>query len=140
MSDEKLTPEYQNYLIDCHYFDQQLEKYISALQRSGVYDRSVIVITADHHAHYSVLNMEEGEISEELPLYIINGGIEPETAWQGTCNQLDVYTTLLDLFGLTPQWRGLGHTLLKKDYINSVSEQRLRLSEWIIRSDYFAEE
>lgn len=138
--DEKLTPEYQNYLIDCHYFDQQLEKYISALQRSGVYDRSVIVITADHHAHYSVLNMEEGEISEELPLYIINGGIEPETAWQGTCNQLDVYTTLLDLFGLTPQWRGLGHTLLKKDYINSVSEQRLRLSEWIIRSDYFAEE
>lgn len=140
LSDEKLTPEYQNYLIDCHYFDQQLEKYISALQRSGVYDRSVIVITADHHAHYSVLNMEEGEISEELPLYIINGGIEPETAWQGTCNQLDVYTTLLDLFGLTPQWRGLGHTLLKKDYINSVSEQRLRLSEWIIRSDYFAEE
>lgn len=140
LSDESLTPEYRNYLINCHFFDRQLEKYITALRQSGVYDRSVIVITADHHAHYSVLNMAEGDISEELPLYIIHGGINPETAWQGPCNQLDVYTTLLDMFGLTPQWRGLGHTLLKKTYRNSVSEEVQRCSEWIIRSDYFSGE
>ena len=140
LSDKNLTPEYRNYLIDCHYFDQQLEKYFSVLRKSGVYERSVIVITADHHAHYSVLNMEEGEVSEELPLYIINGGINPETAWQGTCNQLDLYTTLLDMYGLTPQWRGFGHTLLEKEYSNSVSEQVQRLSDWMIRSDYFAGE
>lgn len=140
LSDASLTPEYRNYLVDCHYFDQQLEQYIKALRQRGVYDRSVIVITADHHAHYSVLNMAEGDISEELPLYIINGGIRSETAWQGTCNQLDVYSTLLDLFGLTPPWRGFGHTLLKKDYSDSVNEQVQRLSEQIIRSDYFAGE
>ena len=138
LSDEKLTTEYRNYLINCHYMDQQLEKYIAALRKSGAYDRSVIVITADHHAHHSVLSMEEGEISEELPLYIINGGINTEQAWTGDCNQLDVYTTLLDLFGLTPDWRGFGHTLLNKDYHNSVSEQVQTFSEWIIRSDYFA--
>lgn len=138
--DEKLTTEYRNYLINCHYMDQQLEKYIAALRKSGVYDRSVVVITADHHAHHSLLSMEEGEISEELPLYIINGGICQATAWHGTCNQLDVYTTLLDLFDLTPQWRGLGHTLLNGNYHNSVSEQVQTFSEWIIRSDYFAEE
>lgn len=140
LTNDKLTPEYRNYLINCHYFDQQLEKYISALRQSGVYDKSVIVITADHHAHYSVLNMAEGEISESLPLYIINGGIGPEMAWQGDCNQLDVYTTLLDMFGLTPQWRGFGHTLLTRDYHPSVSEQVQTFSEWIIRSDYFAGE
>ena len=140
LADESLTPEYRNYLVNCHYFDMQLENYISALRQSGIYDRSVIVITADHHAHHSVLNMEEGEISEELPLYIVNGGINTETAWQGTCNQIDVYTTLLDMFGLTPYWRGFGHTLLKKEYSNSVSEQVQRLSEWVIRSDYFAQE
>ena len=138
LSDEKLTPEYRNYLINCHYMDQQLEKYIAVLRKSGVYDRSVIVITADHHAHYSVLNMAEGDISEELPLYIINGGIDAEQAWTGACNQLDVFTTLLDLFGLTPEWRGFGHTLLKKEYHNSVSEQVQTFSEWMIRSDYFA--
>jgi len=140
LSDTSLTPEYRNYLVDCHYFDSQLEQYINALRRSGVYDRSVIVITADHHAHYSVLNMAEGAISEELPLYIIHGGIRPERVWQGSCNQLDVYTTLLDLFGLTPQWRGFGHTLLKKDYRNSVTEEVQQCSEWMIRSDYFAGE
>ena len=138
LSDKKLTTEYRNYLINCHYMDQQLEKYIAALRKSGVYDRSVIVITADHHAHYSVLNMEEGEISEELPLYIINGGIDAKETWTGACNQLDVFTTLLDLFGLKPAWRGFGHTLLKKDYHNSVSEQVQTFSEWMIRSDYFA--
>ena len=138
LSDKKLTTEYRNYLINCHYMDQQLEKYIAALRKSGVYDRSVIVITADHHAHYSVLNMEEGEISEELPLYIISGGIDAKEAWTGACNQLDVFTTLLDLFGLKPAWRGFGHTLLKKDYHNSVSEQVQTFSEWMIRSDYFA--
>ena len=138
LSDEKLTPEYRNYLINCHYMDQQLEKYIAALRKRGVYDRSVIVITADHHAHYSVLSMAEGDISEDLPLYIINGGISAEQAWMGACNQLDVFTTLLDLFGLTPEWRGFGHTLLKKEYHNSVSEQVQTFSEWMIRSDYFA--
>ena len=140
LSDTSLTPEYRNYLVDCHYFDSQLEQYINALRRSGVYDRSVIVIMADHHAHYSVLNMAEGAISEELPLYIIHGGIRPERVWQGSCNQLDVYTTLLDMFGLMPQWRGFGHTLLKKDYRNSVTEEVQQCSEWMIRSDYFAGE
>ena len=140
LSDASLTPEYRNYLINCHFFDRQLEKYITALRKSGVYDKSVVVITADHHAHHSLLSMEEGEISEELPLYIVNGDIDQTTAWHGTCNQLDVYTTLLDLFGLTPQWRGFGHTLLKKDYRNSVTEEVQTFSEWIIRSDYFAGE
>ena len=140
LSDASLTPEYRNYLINCHFFDRQLERYITALRKSGVYDKSVVVITADHHAHHSLLSMEEGEISEELPLYIVNGDIDQATAWHGTCNQLDVYTTLLDLLGLTPQWRGFGHTLLKKDYRNSVTEEVQTFSEWIIRSDYFAGE
>lgn len=140
LTDETMTPEYRNYLISCHYFDQQIERYIQALRESGVYDKSVIVITADHHAHYSLLNMKEGEVSEDLPLYIINGGIDAGEAWTGACKQLDVFTTLLDLFGLTPEWRGFGHTLLKKDYHNSLSEQVETFSEWMIRSDYFAEE
>lgn len=140
LTDETMTSEYRNYLISCHYFDQQIERYIKALRESGVYDKSVIVITADHHAHYSLLSMKEGEVSENLPLYIINGGIDAEQAWTGACNQLDVFTTLLDLFGLTPEWRGFGHTILKKDYHNSVSEQVQIFSEWMIRSDYFAGE
>ncbi len=137
LSNQKMTPEYRNYLMDCHYTDQQLEKYIDVLKKNGIYDKSVIVIAADHHAHPSMFDMEEGDISQELPLYVINGGIDTSEAWTGPCNQLDVYTTLLDMFGVKTKWHGLGHTLLKSDYINSVSDNTQRLSDWIVRGNYF---
>jgi lipoteichoic acid synthase len=136
LSDNTLSKEFKNYLIDCHYTDMQIDKYIKELKRQGLYDHSVIVITADHQAHPVHLNMPEG-ISDELPLYIIHGGIDKCNAWTGPCNQLDVYTTLLDLFGIESEWRGLGHSLLNTKYTNSVKEKTQTLSEWIIRSNYF---
>jgi hypothetical protein len=57
-------------------------------------------------------------------------------SWTGTCNQLDVYTTLLDLF-VRDDWCGLGHTLLRPEYNDSYTPQAERLSEWILRGDYF---
>jgi lipoteichoic acid synthase len=138
LADETLTAEYRNYLTDCHYTDQQLERYFGELKRQGLYDNSVIVITADHDAHPVHLNMEEGQVSDELPLYIVHGGIDKDSVWTGPCNQLDVYTTLLDMFGITTPWRGLGHSLLNAHYTNSVSEKTQTLSEWIVRSNYFS--
>jgi lipoteichoic acid synthase len=126
-----------NYLVDCHYTDLQIEKYINELKRQGLYDNSVIVITADHHAHAVHLGMAESRVKKDLPLYIINGGIDKRQAWTGFCNQLDVYTTLLDMFGVNARWHGLGHTLLKSDYTSSVSDNAQRLSDWIIRGNYF---
>lgn len=136
LSDENLSTEYLNYLVDCHYTDMQIERYLKELKRQGLYDKSVIVIAADHHAHPVHLNMGN-KFSDELPLFIIHGGIDKSNAWTGTCNQLDVYTTLLDMFGIESKWRGLGHSLLNTNYTNSVSEKIQTLSEWIIRSDYF---
>ena len=137
LTDDGLSNEYLNYLVDCNYFDIQLQKYIDELKRTGLYDNSLIVITADHHAHPVHLNMKEGLISDELPLYIINGGMDCTNSWTGQCNQLDIYTTLLDIYGIETDWRGLGHTLYTRDYTNSVSEKTQDLSEWIIRGNYW---
>ena len=137
IADKNLTAEYINYLIDCHYTDMQIERFVGDLKRQGLYDQSVIVITADHDAHPVHLNMKENAVNKELPLYIVHGGIDKRNAWTGPCNQLDVYTTLLDMFGIETQWRGLGHSLLNRNYKNSVSEKTQTLSEWIIRSNYF---
>jgi lipoteichoic acid synthase len=79
------------------------------------------------------------KLSSNLPLFIINGGISNKDAWTGECNQLDVFTTILDILGIESQWRGLGHTLLNKNYKNSVTEKKQMMSEWIINSDYFSE-
>ena len=137
IADKNLTAEYINYLIDCHYTDMQIERFVGDLKRQGLYDQSVIVITADHDAHPVHLNMKENAVNKELPLYIVHGGIDKRNAWTGPCNQLDVYTTLLDMYGIETQWRGLGHSLLNRNYKNSVSEKTQTLSEWIIRSNYF---
>lgn len=137
ISDKNQSAEYINYLIDCHYTDMQIERFVSDLKRQGIFDQSVIVIAADHDAHPVHLNMAENTISNELPLFIINGGIDMSKAWMGPCNQLDVYTTLLDMFGIESKWRGLGHSLLNTNYINSVTEKTIILSEWIIQSNYF---
>lgn len=137
ISDKSYTAEFLNYLVDCHYTDQQIEKYIHELKRQGLYDNSVIVITADHHAHAVHLGMAESRVKKDLPLYIINGGIDKRQAWTGPCNQLDVYTTLLDMYGVRSDWRGLGHTLLNGNYKDYSLDSLYMLSDWIIRSNYF---
>ena len=131
-----LPNRYKNYLITSHYFDEQIGKYIKHLKADGLYENSLIVIASDHEPLLHNMDME-GKVSKELPLYIINGGFNKEKAWSGECNQLDVYTTLLDIIGIESKWHGLGHTLLDLNYSNSVSDKTWQLSEWIINGDYF---
>ena len=106
------------------------------LRKEGVYEKSLIIITSDHHVHMDAIGME-GIISADLPLYIIHGNIDNTQAYHGPCNQLDVYTTILDVLGITTEWRGLGHTLLNNKYHNSVSSTTYDISEQIIMSDFF---
>lgn len=136
LNDANLPLKYRNYLTACHYFDQQIGKYIDHLKADGLYDNSLIVIAADHDVNPYFLDMED-KIRRDLPLYIINGNVDDSEAWTGDCNQLDVYTTLLDVLGIESDWRGLGHTLLTQDYHTSVTDKTWKLSEWIILGDYF---
>lgn len=136
LNDNTLPNRYKNYLITSHYFDEQIGKYIEHLKSDGLYDNSLIVIASDHEPLLHNMDVE-GKVSKELPLYIINGGFDKSIAWAGKCNQLDVYTTLLDIIGIESEWHGLGHTLLDPNYSNSVSDKKWQLSEWIINGDYF---
>lgn len=136
VTDINLPQRYKNYLNSCHYFDMQIGEYLKELKSKGIYDKSLIVIVADHDARSRYLDME-GKISDDIPIYIINGGFKPSDAWQGECNQLDVYTTILDIMGIDSQWRGLGHTLLNKNYKNSFTTEIQELSDLIIYSNFF---
>ena len=137
VTDKNLPQRYKNYLNSCHFFDMQIGKYFEELKAKGLYDNSLIIIVSDHDARPRYLDME-GKISDDIPIYIIHGGFNPSEAWDGECNQLDVYTTILDIMGIDSKWRGLGHTLLKKDYQNSVTSETQELSDLIIYSNYFS--
>ena len=139
VTDKSLPQAYKNYLNNCHYFDMQIGKYFEELKNKGLYDNSLIIIVADHDARPRYLDME-GKISDDIPIYIINGGFDPSSAWDGECNQLDVYTTILDIMGVESKWRGLGHTLLNKNYQNSVTGKTQEISDRIIFSNYFSQE
>ena len=139
IKDAKLPENYRNYLITCHYTDTQIGKYLNSLKENGLYDNSLIIIVADHDAHPKFLDME-GKVSPNLPLYIINGGFDTTKVWTGDCNQLDIYTTILDIMGIDSEWKGLGHTLLNIEYKNSLTDKTWELSDLIINGDYFNKE
>jgi lipoteichoic acid synthase len=134
-----LLPQgYRNYLAACRYLDRQLKHYFDYLKREGVYDNSLIVIASDHHAHMDCLGMQ-GRITTDLPLFIINGNIKQEEAYFGPAEQLDVFTTILDVLQVKSSWHGFGHTLLKRDYEPSVTDDIWTMSDWIVRGHYFDE-
>ena len=136
LNDNSLPRGYKIYLNTCHNADVQIRNYMEHLKREGVYENSLIIITSDHCAHMDAIGMEN-KISTDLPLYIIHGNIDKAKAYYGPCNQLDVYTTILDVLGIRSEWRGLGHSLLNMNYQNSVSSTTYDISEQIIMSDFF---
>lgn len=134
IAEKSMSKELACYLNACHYTDHQIGLYINHLKRTGLYDNSLIIIAADHPVHNNIF----GNVSDDIPLYIINSSVSPKNMWQGECNQVDVYTTLLDLLGCKSDWYGLGHSLIPPDYKNSVSDRTWDVSEWIIMGDYFS--
>lgn len=134
---KKYCPELNNFLNVCHYTDRQIKKYISHLKNCHLYDNSLIIIAPDHQVPENTVDTEQYGITRELPLFIINGNINNQEAWNGECNQLDVYTTILDLLGISSTWHGLGNTLLTKNYSNSLTSDKWDLSEWILLSNFF---
>lgn len=136
IKDPAINDELANYLNVCHYTDRQIEKYFNHLIESGLYDNSLIIIAADH----PVDNTDFGGVINDIPLYIVNAGVDPHSMWHGECNQVDVYTTILDLLGCKSDWYGLGCSLVSTKYDNSVYSHKWDISEWIIMGDYFSKE
>lgn len=123
------------YLNACHYTDTQLMKYFDHLKTTGLLERSLIIITSDHAVH----NTDFGGVSKNIPLYIVNIPHDIQAQmWKGECNQLDVFTTLLDLLGCKSNWYGLGYSLLSPNYQSIIEESKWDISEWIISGDYFS--
>lgn len=127
---------YRNYLNTCHFTDRWLHAFINMLKKSGLYERSLIVICSDHPAHLDRMNMI-GRISTNTPLFIINGQISNAEAWNKEFHQVDVFTTLLDILNIRTEWKGLGHTLLNGCYKESVNDMSYSVSRLLNESDYF---
>ena len=137
IKDKKYCSQLINFLNVCHYTDRQIEKYFTHLKQQHLYENSLIIIAPDHQVPENTVNTEQYGITRNLPLFIINGHIDPQQAWTGQCNQLDVFTTILNTLGVNCAWKGLGNTLLNPNYTNSLKDNKWDISEWILLSDFF---
>lgn len=137
VSDTTYSESLKKYLNACHYTDRQIGSYIDYLKEHESYNNTLIVITSDHNVPSNAIVLPENMDAQALPLYLINSGVERDSLWQGKCNQLDIYTTVLDILGVKNEWMGLGHTLYNTNYRQSVTNDAWNISEWIILSNYF---
>ena len=136
IKDNSLSESFRAYLNACHYVDKQLKMYFCHLKKIKQYDNTLICILADHQPNMDALESGE-DLSPELPFYVVNGGPDIVSAYNGSCNQLDVFTTILDLLNVDSKWKGLGRSLLSPNYKDIVDSEMYRKSELIIEGDYF---
>lgn len=110
--------KYRDYLEAIAYVDDSLGQLISYLQSRSDYSQTAIVIIGDHEglAYYRSSFIDDKRTGGHVenapftPLIVVNspkGGV-----YDRLMGQIDVYPTLLDLFGLNSyNWRGLGISL-----------------------------
>lgn len=136
INNKKYPKQYINYLIACNYVDKQIGEYIRYLKEKRIYNNSLIIIASDHCPHIDQLKMQN-KVAPYMPLYIINSGIPTSSMYKGSANQLDVYTTILDVLGINNAWLGLGNSLLLKNYESSVNDKTYELSNKILMGNFF---
>ena len=155
----------RDYMATARYTDRAIGLFIDRLKAEGIYDSTLIIITGDHEGLGEMRRTwcesagGRGIVSERpmVPLIILNAprGMRIEAVG----GQIDLYPTLLRLFGLKRYaWRGMGRSLTDPtrppvaidphgrvyglaDSVSATALQRLKgawpVSDAIIRYDYF---
>ncbi len=112
------------YFESVHYTDKQIGMFLDSLDKSGLLDKSVVVITGDHngvHKYYNdklaqLKNPEPWwiEITNHIPLIIYQKNYDKPKKIEVTGGQIDTMPTLCYIMGID-----------EKDYINTVMGRNL---------------
>lgn len=154
-SAEGYDPRDLNYYEQVHIFDSLLAEFLDRLKADGLYDNSVIVIASDHEPRKSALS-DNGPISSDIFLLILNSGLTGGMHSDCIVGQVDVMPTILDVMGVDGYpYPGLGHSLVAEprhqgaidafgnvygdidDRTRSALEEAWQLSALMIEGAYF---
>ena len=134
------STEYKNYLKCCHYTDMQIGRYIEEMKTKGKYDNTVFIIASDHEAHVECLCTPVEELNDlKIPIYIINAGIDTYKAYAGDILQIDLYPSLMDLFGIKSDFSGMGHSIFRQNYKCELTDEARNISGRILTGNYFGQ-
>jgi len=127
--------EVADYLQSINYVDKAIGNFINDLKINGLFEKSIIIITGDHEGlgrdvRDKYLNDKylKGKMTDifYVPLLIINSPIRMK--YEGVIGQIDIYPTILDLFGLKDyKWRGLGNSIFRIDRDDFAVDSKLEV-------------
>lgn len=135
------TKDIRNFLEKAHFCDNAIGKFIQELKETGIYEKSLIAIISDHNEidKNQIENRKETlPEDKEIAMIILNGS--QKLNYTSKMEQIDIYPTLLDLMGANNYpWKGLGHSIFRKDSIQllPLKERRSYISDLIITKGYF---
>ena len=135
------TKNIRNFLEKAHFCDNAIGKFIQELKETGIYEKSLIAIISDHNEidKNQIENRKETlPEDKEIAMIILNGS--QKLNYTSKMEQIDIYPTLLDLMGANNYpWKGLGHSIFRKDSILllPLEERRSYISDLIITKGYF---
>ena len=81
--------------------------------------------------------MESLKDRKDLPFILINTKADSTNVMNRKMRQVDVYSTLLDLFGLETKWRGIGYSIFRQGERSSDDSASEQISQKIILGNYF---
>lgn len=99
------------YIESVHYTDAQIGKFINNLEKEGLLDNSLIVITGDHAGVHKYYNDSTNKLStkedwfvddgeHKVPLIIYDTGIKESKTFEVIGGQIDTMPTILYLLGI----------------------------------------
>jgi len=109
---------YQRYLLQLGYTDRALGVLLRRLRETGVYDRALVIVTADHGVGFRVGSQRRLPTPENLdeiafvPLFVKLPGQRTGRIDDGPARNLDVVPTIARVLGLNLPWRADGRPLV----------------------------
>lgn len=116
---EEVRTDMLDYAFEIEYFDKQIGKMIGELERRGILDNTIIIITSDNGMPFPRAKANNYEYSHHLPLAVMwkNGINRPGRKINDLVNFVDFAPTILEVAGIP--WRLSGmHPSPGKSLVN----------------------
>jgi hypothetical protein len=112
-----LVQAYQRHLLQMAFTDRLLGTLVARLKQEGLYDRALIVVTADngesflHHAERHEATPENVHEIADTPLIVKAPGQRRGRIDDGAARTIDIVPTIADLLGVRLPWPVQGRSL-----------------------------
>ena len=134
---EKFSSELKHYLDNVHYMDKYFGQYLKSIKQQPWYDNCTIIITADHKPNGPKLNVTNEHLFSTLPLIIAHSGQSHiAIGTNHSISQTSIFPTVLDLFHICTNNRGVGTSIFMPDSIRKLPYEQERSHLQQITSNY----